>query len=254
MVFYYFTHIFRISNNLETKTCKKCPRKLVPDKVRPDKETFDRYFESFLLDLPGDSCFKGGKATYADGIIYDPNSELKVKDTYFMTYHTPLKTSKDYYTALEQARKISDNLNEMFRENGKKVEVFPYSIFYVFYEQYLTMWNDVAISLGLSLLTVFLVTLAVTGLDLVSALMVLYMVGLILINMIGLMWIFDISLNAISLVNLVVVSFFLGILLQLILPKVSINSALESASNSYHISFGRTLKQMVLDRSERAEP
>lgn len=172
-----------------------------------------------MSDLPGDSCFKGGKATYADGIIYDPNSELKVNDTYFMTYHTPLKTSKDYYTALEQARKISNNLNEMFRKNGKKVEVFPYSIFYVFYEQYLTMWNDVAISLGLSLLTVFLVTLAVTGLDLVSALMVLYMVGLILINMIGLMWIFDISLNAISLVNLVVVSFFLGLLFQRIIKS-----------------------------------
>lgn len=123
-----------------------------------------------------------------------------------MTYHTPLKTSRDYYTALEQARRISENMNEMFKKNGKDVEAFPYSTFYVFYEQYLTMWTDVAISLGLSLLTVFLVTFIVTRFDFVSALMVLYIVGLILINMGGLMWMLNISLNAISLVNLVVVS------------------------------------------------
>lgn len=183
-----------------------CSKNIALNKVRPTKETFEKFFESFLSDLPGESCFKGGRATYADGIVYEPNSELKIKDTYFMTYHTPLKTSKDYYSALEQARKISGNMNAMFKQNGKDVKVFPYSIFYVFYEQYLTMWNDVAISLGLSLLTVFLVTLTVTGFDFVSALMVLYMVALVLVNMGGLMWLFNISLNAISLVNLVVVS------------------------------------------------
>lgn len=122
-----------------------------------------------------------------------------------MTYHTPLKHSEDFYTALEQARKISDNMNVMLKENKRNVEVFPYSSFYVFYEQYLTMWKDVAISLGLSLLAVFLTTLTVTGFDFISALMIFYMVGLILINMGSVMWMFNISLNAISLVNLVVV-------------------------------------------------
>lgn len=42
------------------------------------------------------------------------------------------------------------------------------------------------------------------GLDIMSALIVLFMVSLILLNMGGLMWLWGISLNAVSLVNLVV--------------------------------------------------
>lgn len=190
----------------EINEAKKCYKNLTANFVRPSAKIFNRYFNFFLLDLPGATCFKGGKATYADAILFKSKPTLEIKDSYFMTYHTPLKTSKDYYTALEQARQISDNINEMFKKNKKDVEVFAYSIFYVFYEQYLTIWEDVAISVGLSLLTVFLVTFTVTGFDLISALMVLYMVGMILINMGGMMWMLNISLNAISLVNLVVVS------------------------------------------------
>jgi Niemann-Pick C1 protein len=98
----------------------------------------------------------------------------------------------------------------------------------VFYEQYLTIWADAIFSLGISLLTIFVVTFIVTGdfnerltkycnkahllviyflgFDILSALIVLLMVTLILLNMGGLMWIWNISLNAVSLVNLVLVS------------------------------------------------
>lgn len=45
------------------------------------------------------------------------------------------------------------------------------------------------------------------GFDVTSALMVFAIVAMILINMAGLMWAWNISLNAVSLVNLVVVSY-----------------------------------------------
>lgn len=60
-------------------------------------------------------------------------------------------------------------------------------------------------SLGISLGTIFLVSFILTGLDFISALVILIMVTLILINMGGLLWMWSITLNAISLVNLVVV-------------------------------------------------
>ena len=41
------------------------------------------------------------------------------------------------------------------------------SIFYVYYEQYLTMWADTGASLGVSVGVVFLVTLVIT-MDIVS--------------------------------------------------------------------------------------
>lgn len=86
------------------------------------------------------------------------------------------------------------------------ISIFNYSIFYVFYEQYLTIWNDAVFSLGLSLAAIFIVTLLVTGLDIISSILVLFMVTLILIDMLGIMWLWNITLNAVSLVNLVVVS------------------------------------------------
>lgn len=38
-----------------------------------------------------------------------------------------------------------------------------FSVYYVFYEQYLNIWNDTFYSLGLSLLAIFLVTFVFTG-------------------------------------------------------------------------------------------
>lgn len=80
-----------------------------------------------------------------------------------MSYHTTVIKSDEFYTALKKARELSDEIETTFRENGKDLKVFPYSIFYVFYEQYLTIWKDALTSLGLSLLAVFVVTFIVTG-------------------------------------------------------------------------------------------
>merc|ERR1711894_500916 len=56
--------------------------------------------------------------------------------------------------ALARARQLTDSIME-FVNNGtaeeNKVNIFPYSVFYVFYEQYLTMWRDTLQSLAISL-------------------------------------------------------------------------------------------------------
>jgi Niemann-Pick C1 protein len=79
-------------------------------------------------------------------------------------------------------------------------------VFYVFYEQYLTIWSDTLQSLGLSLAAVFVVTLLLTGFNVFSALIVLLMVAMVVVNLGGLMYWWNVSLNAVSLVNLVMVS------------------------------------------------
>jgi len=123
-----------------------------------------------------------------------------------MAFHTILKTSKDYYMALQRARELADSIMEAVN-NGtdpeNRVAIFPYSVFYVFYEQYLTMWQDTFKSLGISLLAIFVVTLLLMGLDLVSSLIILTVIVLILLNLGGLMYWWSITLNAVSLVNLV---------------------------------------------------
>jgi Niemann-Pick C1 protein len=79
-------------------------------------------------------------------------------------------------------------------------------VFYVFYEQYLTIWTDAFLSLGFSLAAVFVATLLLTGFDVFSALIVLLMVTMVVVNLGGLMYWWNITLNAVSLVNLVMVS------------------------------------------------
>lgn len=129
-----------------------------------------------------------------------------------MSYHTILKTSADYYEAMRSARSISANLTEMMnaRTGGgnSSVEVFPYSVFYVFYEQYLTMWPDTLKSIGISLLAIFVVTFLLMGLDIFSSLVVIITITMIVVNIGGLMYWWHITLNAVSLVNLVMVSLF----------------------------------------------
>lgn len=78
-------------------------------------------------------------------------------------------------------------------------------MFYVFYEQYLTIAYDTALNLGVSLAAIFVVTAVLLGFELWSALMVSITIAMILINMFGVMWLWNISLNAVSLVNLVMV-------------------------------------------------
>lgn len=61
-------------------------------------------------------------------------------------------------------------------------------------------------SLGISLATILTASFILTGFDFIAAFIIFVMVVLILINMGGMMALWNISLNAISLVNLVVVS------------------------------------------------
>jgi Niemann-Pick C1 protein len=123
-----------------------------------------------------------------------------------MAFHTILKSSKDYYMALQRARELSDSVMESVN-NGtdpdKHVKIFPYSIFYVYYEQYLTMWSETFKQLGISLGAIFIVTFLLMGLDIVSSLIILFVIMLILLNLGALMYWWKITLNAVSLVNLV---------------------------------------------------
>lgn len=80
-----------------------------------------------------------------------------------------------------------------------------FSVFYVFYEQYLTIWQESLLSISLTLAVIFVVTLFLTGLSLFSAVVVVLTVLMIVLNLGGLMYWWNISLNAVSLVNLVMV-------------------------------------------------
>nr|UZD10842.1 Niemann-Pick type C1 a [Mythimna separata] len=193
--------------------CKACNITLQGYEKRPNVSDFKRYVPFFLQDIPDPDggCIKGGHAAYGQAVNYHlyNKTQAQVGATYYQGYHTVLKTSHDYYSALKGARGVAANLTETLnrnlREQGKNttVNVFPYSVFYVFYEQYLTMWPDTLKSMGISVLSIFIVTFLLMGFDLFSALVVVITITMIVVNLGGVMYWWGISLNAVSLVNLV---------------------------------------------------
>ncbi|XP_070796687.1 NPC intracellular cholesterol transporter 1 isoform X1 [Pituophis catenifer annectens] len=183
-------------------SCVRCRPLTKEGKQRPEGEDFMKFLPMFLSDNPNPKCGKGGHAAYSSAVNFIHNSS-EIGATYFMTYHTVLKTSADFIDALKKARIIAYNITEAMVHKVKNAEVFPYSIFYVFYEQYLTIVDDTIFNLGVSLGSIFIVTMVLLGFEIWAAIIVSFTIAMILVNMFGVMWLWGISLNAVSLVNLV---------------------------------------------------
>ena len=56
-------------------------------------------------------------------------------------------------------------MTEQFRNatGNDEIEVFPYSVFYVFYEQYLTIIKDSILNLSICILAVTIITMLMLG-------------------------------------------------------------------------------------------
>lgn len=202
------------SGNIDN--CIPCPITFQGDTTRPISSDFYKYLRFYLSDNPNVKCSKGGHAAYGAALEILDNGgddEFKVGATSFMAYHKVGVTSADFIESLRHANTIAANITNMLKQNARRfsndsnevesIEVFPYSISYVFYEQYLTIWKDGSFNLGISLLSIFLVTVVLLGLDFYTALIVALTIAMIVINMFGAMYLFNIELNAVSLVNLV---------------------------------------------------
>lgn len=184
----------------EASLCKPCVTDGQLNSSWPVGDVFREFLPWFLVDNPNAVCPKGGHAAYSSFVKlhYDNGHVERVGASAFMTYHTTLKTSPDFIGAYSQANKLCDKI-----QNDLGISVFPYSIFYVFYEQYLDIIGLTVLNLTLPLLVCFIVSLIFTGLDWRSSFITVLVISMILINLMGLMHFWDIQLNAISLVNLV---------------------------------------------------
>lgn len=99
-------------------SCNQCNISLDSKTHRPTTTDFDRYVSFFLQDNPDESCAKGGHAAYGHGVNYRTNQATHLSNvgaSYFMSYHTILKTSEDYYESMRAARVLSANLSKTVR-------------------------------------------------------------------------------------------------------------------------------------------
>merc|ERR1719282_407694 len=132
---------------------------------------------------------------YINSVIMD-NSTNSVITSRFSFYHTVLSTQYSYINALRTVYDLSDQLSEQYN-----VDITVYSLWYVFFEQYLYIDVTVADTIGLALLGVCVVTLILMGNPWMTCL-ILMTVLMIEAGLVGVMSLWSITLNAISIVNM----------------------------------------------------
>eukprot|EP01133_Synstelium_polycarpum_P009861 gene9861-11524_t len=130
---------------------------------RPIPSEFVEYLPDFLAYINTYNCPLAGLAYQSDTHIVNKT----IVASRFDGYHTILKTQQDFINAMKSAYWIADHSD---------LEVFPYSVFYVFFEQYLTIKK----------IAIMLLCVAMVSMDLL-----------------GVMALWSVNLNAVSVVNVV---------------------------------------------------
>ncbi|EIW71618.1 niemann-Pick C1 protein [Tremella mesenterica] len=163
----------------------------------PENEDFMKYLQQWLSSPTNEECPLGGQSAYSTSLKLS-NSNDSILSSHFRTYHTPLKSQEDYINALEASRRIS---NEISHQTG--IKVFPYSLFYVFFDQYSHIINTAIKLLSLALIAIFIITSILLGSWRTGGI-VTFTCALATSTVVGIMGFWGISLNALSLVNLVI--------------------------------------------------
>ena len=163
----------------------------------PEGEEFIHYLQKWVASPTDQQCALGGQAGYGDAIVIDAKRNT-IPASHFRASHTPLRSQEDFIAAYASARRISDGLSE---KSG--LEVFPYSVFYIFFDQYSTIVRLTATLLGSALALILAISSLLLG-SLRTGIVVTVTVIMIVVDIIGTMAVFNVSLNAVSLVNLVI--------------------------------------------------
>jgi Niemann-Pick C1 protein len=163
----------------------------------PEGEEFMKYLQQWLASPTTEECPLAGRASYGAALALKEDGS-GVEASHFRTFHSPLRTQADFIHSMEAARRISEDLSE---KTG--TSIFPYSIHYVYFDQYLRIIGITKELLGLGLASVLLVTALLLG-SWRTGLIVTGVVGLTIVSVMGVMGVWGINLNAVSLVNLVI--------------------------------------------------
>ncbi|OJI98654.1 hypothetical protein ASPVEDRAFT_147852 [Aspergillus versicolor CBS 583.65] len=163
----------------------------------PEGQEFIHYLEKWV-DSPTDaSCPLGGKAPYSSALVFDPK-RVMTNASHFRTAHTALRTQDDFIKSYISARRIAQGISE---EHG--IDVFPYSKSYIFFDQYVSIVQVAGTLLGSAVAIIFAITSVLLG-SVATGAVVTATVVMIVVDIIGSMAIAGVSLNAVSLVNLVI--------------------------------------------------
>ncbi|DBB06657.1 TPA: hypothetical protein ACH3X1_012171 [Trebouxia sp. C0004] len=171
---------------------------------RPTLQQVQEKLPWFLKAVPSAECAKGGVGGYNNALQMDPADPTgiaglckgRVTASSFRTYYVPLNTQQNFIDAYQAIRDFTHATNKKLG-----IQMYSYSIFHVFFEQYLYVVQNSIWLLGGALIGVFAVCWLFTASVWASGI-ILLMVGMILMDLMGVMYLWGIQLNAVSVVNL----------------------------------------------------
>ncbi|EIE26672.1 multidrug efflux transporter AcrB transmembrane domain-containing protein [Coccomyxa subellipsoidea C-169] len=154
----------------------------------------------FLKALPSEDCAKGGAGAYNGALQLSSKDYGVVEASSFRTSYVPLNKQEDFINGM-QARPPLPAALLPYNASRALPQMYSFSIFHVFFEQYLTIGHDALVLLTFATLAVTAVVYAFTASLWASALICIVLV-MILVDLLGVMVVWGIQLNAVSLVNL----------------------------------------------------
>lgn len=163
----------------------------------PEGTEFMHYAQKWIEAPTDESCPLGGQAPYSNALVLDPK-RVTTNASHFRTSHTPLRSQGDLIQSYMSARRIAKGISD---EHG--IDVFPYSKAYIFFDQYVSIVRLTGTLLGSAAAIIFVVTSAILG-SVATGAVVTATVVMLVVDIIGTMAVAGVSLNAVSLVNLVI--------------------------------------------------
>lgn len=122
---------------------------------------------------------------YSKDIIFNDDGSIKTSRLRFQ--HRPLRASEDYIKAAQEARQTVSKIMEKLKSKYSTVDAFPYSLVYVYYDQYATIRAVAVQNLLLAIAAVLLALVIMQNLKL--ALIITITVLFTTFNLIGVCYI-----------------------------------------------------------------
>ena len=163
----------------------------------PEGPEFIHYLEKWIDSPTNEDCPLGGQAPYSNALVIDSNRS-SIPASHFRTSHVPLRTQDDFISSYASARRIANSLSD-----AHGLSIFPYSKFYIFFDQYTRITRLTGLLLGSALLLIFLIGSLLLG-SVATGAVVTMTVLMIVVDVLGTMALAHVSLNAVSLVNLII--------------------------------------------------
>ena len=186
--------------------CVPCvaPTELVYAPQRPPPAAFERWMQLWLTNSTCDESCAFCSAGLYDDVAFTttsvPHSNVSMAHVYasrYMTYHTPLRNQSDFIAAIRSAHELSDRISAQ-----QQLDVYPYSIVYVYFQQYLDIEHVAVLNIGLAFVAIFVLSLLLLRCVWIAVLQTLT-IAMIVGDLIGGMAAWGVYLNALSVLNII---------------------------------------------------